>query len=39
MEIVSGAEALGGDKDVRVHELANLDAMFGRFGEPDATAE
>jgi F-type H+-transporting ATPase subunit gamma len=39
MEIVSGAEALGGDEHVRVHELANLDAMFGRFGEPDATAE
>jgi F-type H+-transporting ATPase subunit gamma len=39
MEIVSGAEALGGETDVRVHELADLDAMFGRFGAPDAIAE
>ncbi|MBA3606231.1 MAG: F0F1 ATP synthase subunit gamma [Acidimicrobiia bacterium] len=33
MEIVSGAEALGGDRDVvSAAQLVDIDAMFGRFG-------
>jgi len=35
MEIVSGAEALGGGSgDVHVEHLAEIDAIFGRFGGP-----
>ena len=36
MEIVGGAEALGGGRDERVEALLELDAIFGRYSDTEA---